>query len=192
MKKISYIPIFTKLFLTNDNKKNNSIHRWVCKKDYPRYKSSYMCRKINFMFIPSIIVQNCEGRAARTRQALIMYHPYLHLYPDLVISISTDSPYIKQMTYFHCANCSAVDPPLLWNKTFPAFTLISRVWYNNHIHNSLLVTIMKYFWKTHQSGRLHFSGYIITSPLYLTTYLFSLLAIINLISLRCVYFKTNQ
>lgn len=36
-----------------------------CKKDYPRYKSSYMCRKINFMFIPSIIVQNCEGRAAR-------------------------------------------------------------------------------------------------------------------------------
>lgn len=22
---------------------------------------SYMCRKINFMFIPSIIVQNCEG-----------------------------------------------------------------------------------------------------------------------------------
>lgn len=26
---------------------------------------SYMCRKINFMFIPSIIVQNCEGRAAR-------------------------------------------------------------------------------------------------------------------------------
>lgn len=151
---------------------------------------SYMCRKINFMFIPSIIVQNCEGRAAR--QALIMYHPYLHLYPDLVISISTDSPYIKQMTYFHCANCSAVDPPLLWNKTFPAFTLISRVWYNYHIHNSLLVTIMKYFWKTHQSGRLHFSGYIITSPLYLTTYLFSLLAIINLISLRCVYFKTNQ
>lgn len=66
------------------------------------------------------------------------------------------------------------------------------VWYNNHIHNSLLVTIMKYFWKTHQSGCLHFSGYIITSPLYLTTYLFSLLAIINLISLRCVYFKTNQ
>lgn len=59
---------------------------------------SYMCRKINFMFIPSIIVQNCEGRAARARQALIMYHPYLHLYPDLVISISTDSPYIKQMT----------------------------------------------------------------------------------------------
>lgn len=33
---------------------------------------------------------------------------------------------------------------------------------------------------------------VITSPLYLTTYLFSLLAIINLISLRCVYFKTNQ
>lgn len=97
-KKNSYIPIFTKLFLTNDNKKKNSIHRWVCKKDYPRYKSSYMCRKINFMFIPSIIVQNCEGRAARARQALIMYHPYLHLYPDLVISISTDSPYIKQMT----------------------------------------------------------------------------------------------
>lgn len=119
-----------------------------------------MCRKINFMFIPSIIVQNCEGRAARARQALIMYHPYLHLYPDLVISISTDSPYIKQMTYFHCANCSAVDPPLLWNKTFPAFTLISRVWYNNHIHNSLLETIMKYFWKTHLSGCLHFSGYI--------------------------------
>lgn len=59
---------------------------------------SYMCRKINFMFIPSIIVQNCEGRAACARQALIMYHPYLHLYPDLVISISTDSPYIKQMT----------------------------------------------------------------------------------------------
>lgn len=58
---------------------------------------SYMCRKINFMFIPSIIIQNCEGRAARC-QALIMYHPYLHLYPDLVISISTDSPYIKQMT----------------------------------------------------------------------------------------------
>lgn len=54
--------------------------------------------KINFMFIPSIIVQNCEGRAARARQALIMYHPYLHLYPDFVISISTDSPYIKQMT----------------------------------------------------------------------------------------------
>lgn len=50
------------------------------------------------MFIPSIIVQNCEGRAARARQALIMYHPYPHLYPDLVISISTDSPYIKQMT----------------------------------------------------------------------------------------------
>lgn len=66
------------------------------------------------------------------------------------------------------------------------------VWYNNHIHNSLLETIMKYFWKTHLSGCLHFSGYIITSPLYLTTYLFSLLAIINLISLKCVYFKTNQ
>lgn len=97
VKKKSYIPIFTKLFLTNDNKKKiPSIGE--CKKDYPRYKSSYMWRKINFMFIPSIIVQNCEGRAARARQALIMYHPYLHLYPDLVISISTDSPYIKQMT----------------------------------------------------------------------------------------------
>lgn len=51
-KKISYIPIFTKLFLTNDNKEKNSIHRWVCKKDYPRYKSSYMCRKNQFHAYP--------------------------------------------------------------------------------------------------------------------------------------------
>lgn len=73
------------------------------------------------MFIPSIIVQNCEGRAARARQALIMYHPYLHLYPDLVISISTDSPYIKQNDIIPLYKLFSCWPSIAVKQNLPSF-----------------------------------------------------------------------